>query len=313
MIELLPTIADAVPDPVKTSFFKAAGNLLGGLAAVPAAKLKQYAQSIEDTTSMRSQIAAAAAKAVADKASEDAVILQAATEAYLPTTVRKIKNRLEVTQKAAEHLQEAADQSGGASDPAPPEDDWMNAFMRFSEDASSAQLQDLFARILAGQVVRPGAFSLATLRAVSELDQSIADDFSILWARSVGDAIDNDEELKLGEQYSRLQRVAEAGLISGSSSGRYPPPFAPEIDGYSKWTPMHVGGVFLNVYYPDNYGHHWSHVSFTRVGMQIGGIIARPDYVGNMRKAGRRLLGKGVSRIELHMPGKVPELLTSDP
>src|SRR3546814_13011379 len=59
-----------------------------------------------------------------------------------------------------------------------PDDDWMNRFMRFAEDASSERLHELFARILAGEVVRPGSFGAATLRAVSELDQSIANDRS---------------------------------------------------------------------------------------------------------------------------------------
>src|SRR3546814_19471102 len=97
-----------------------------------------------------------------------------------------------------------------------PDDDWMNRFMRFAEDASSERLQELFARILAGEVVRPGSFGAATLRAVSELDQSIANDFSSAWARSVGDSVDYAPELHRGADFSRWKRQSEAGLIAPS-------------------------------------------------------------------------------------------------
>lgn len=79
----------------------------------------------------------------------------------------------------------------------------MNSFMRFAEDASSDRLRDLFGRILAGQIFRPGAFCLTTLRTLSELDQAIATDFQIAWSRSVGEAVDHSEEWHRGEGFAR--------------------------------------------------------------------------------------------------------------
>src|SRR5690606_35200779 len=102
----------------------------------------------------RSAVAAMLAKGVAEEALNDPIAMQAAAEIYLPTMVRKARNRVQVALLAAEHAAEAlADSEGGQA--APPEDDWMNSFMRFAEDASSEKLQDLFARILTGEVTRP--------------------------------------------------------------------------------------------------------------------------------------------------------------
>lgn len=172
---------------------------------------QKTAQAVEDTTAGRSEVAAILVKGVAENALQDAATMQAAAEIYLPTAVRKARNRVQIAQRAAEHA--GASGANGAQGKAPDED-WMNAFMRFAEDASSEQLQDLFGRILAGQVVRPGSFALATLRAVAELDQAIAQDFSLVWGKSVGDAIDHSGEFQRGDWFARWKRLAEAGLMA---------------------------------------------------------------------------------------------------
>jgi hypothetical protein len=216
-LSLITAAASAMPEPVKASFIKAISDLLGGLVSVPVAKLKQYTQAIEDTTAARSMVAGVLAKAALDEAGADPELLKVAAEIYLPTTVRKAKNRLSVAKSAAEHL---ATSAVGASEEkaAAPDSDWINSFMRFAEDASSDRLQDLFGRILAGQVLRPGAFGLATLRTLSELDQGIANDFTEAWSKSVGDAVDYSPDWRRGDGFLRWKRLNEAGLMAPATS-----------------------------------------------------------------------------------------------
>jgi hypothetical protein len=304
-LEIAAGLASGLPAPVKTSFLKAMSNLLGGLTAIPAAKLKQYAQGIEDTTAARSVIATSLANAALNDARSDPLLLQAATELYLPTDLRKAVNRLKVAQKAAIHIGEPTaepDQSDA------PEEDWMNAFARFAEDASSEKLQEQFARILADQVKRPGSFSLATLRVISELDQTIANDFSIAWSKSVGGAVDKGPEFDRGEEFARWKRLAEAGLMAPSSTAQYLPPFKPLMDGLAVWTPFSVEATYLLVYYQENCSANWGHIDFTRVGRQIGSILPRPDYEANMRAAGQRLPVPGVMRVDMHTPNGIKNL-----
>src|SRR3546814_8158914 len=92
-------------------------------------------------------------------------MVHAAPEVYLPVQVRRAANLVKIVHSAAEHVADTATEN---AQPAPPDDDWMNRFMRFAEDASSERLQELFARILAGEVVRPGSFGAATLRSWSD-------------------------------------------------------------------------------------------------------------------------------------------------
>lgn len=308
-VEIITDTLSSLPRPVKTSFFKAVGDLLGGLTAIPAAKLKQCAQAIEDTTAARSMAAAIMAKAAVDDASKDPVLLQAAAEIFLPTALRKAKNRLNVAQSAAEHLAEKA--AGGTFEEgaASPDDDWMNSFMRFAEDASSERLQDLFGRILAGQVLRPGAFGLGTLRVLSELDQAIANDFSQTWAKSVGEAVDYSPEWQRGDGFSRWKRLSEVGLLAPTSIVQFLPPFNPIFNGNALWSPMQADGTWLNVSFQEGSSARWEHIEFTRVGREIGSLLPRPDYEENMRQAANRLPRSGLVRIELYAPGKAAEVI----
>lgn len=305
-IAVIGEAAAHLPVPIKVGLFKAMGSLLGGLTAIPAAWLKRPAQAIDDTTAARSAVAAILAKGVADEALKDPVVMQAAAEIYLPTTIRKARNRVQVAQRAAEH---AAGEATDGAHAAAPDDDWMNTFMRFAEDASSEQLQDLFGRILAGQVVRPGSFALATLRAVAELDQSVAEDFNIVWSKSVGEAVDYSADLQRGDGFARWKRLAEAGLMAQSDTAQFLPPYNPVVNGNGLWTPFVAGGTFLVVHFPQHCGARWVHIDFTRVGRQIGSILAPPDYAANMREAGQKLAQQGVARVELHTAGRPTEVL----
>lgn len=299
-----------LPAPVTTSFLKAMGNLLGGLTAIPAAKLKQHAQGIEDTTAARSTVAAMVAKSIGERALTDPILAQAAAEIYLPTALRKAGNRIGVAQKTAEHI---ANKAGEHPDAAPPDQDWMNFYSRFAEDASSEALQDLFGRILAGQIVRPGSFSQATIRAVAELDQAIAADFSLVWAKSVGDAIDHDADFHLGGWFARWKRLAEAGLMGPSGEAQYLPPFSPVHDGNALWMPMEADGSWLLVHFPKGCGAKWQYIPFTRVGREIGSILPRPDYETNMRRIGHKIAQQGVARVELHSVNAPAELIFMQP
>jgi hypothetical protein len=185
----------------------------------------------------------------------------------------------------------------------------MNSFIRFAEDASSERMQDHFGRVLAGQVLRPGAFGLATLRAMSELDQTIANDFSYAWAKSVGDAVDFSPEWQLGATFSMWMRLSEAGLMAPTNSSRFLPPFNPIFNGIGLWAPMSADGTFLNVAFQQGATTHWAHIDFTRVGREIGSILPRPDYEENMRQAAKRLPKSGLTQIELNVPRKTAELI----
>ncbi|WP_320732598.1 DUF2806 domain-containing protein [Enterobacter roggenkampii] len=308
---LVTVVTDAVsgvPKELRKPFYKACADLLGGLVAVPAAKLEQFAQSIKDTTNGRSLAANALAKVVAQNACDDPDMVAIAAELYLPAGLRKVRNKIEVAKRAAAHLptifpDDSLDKA------LPPEDDWMNKFMRFSEDASSERLRDLFGRILAGQIKKPKSFSASTLRTLSELDQDIAEDFLFAWSLSVGESVDYDGVWQLGVGFERWKRLTEAGLMAATNTSRFLPPFKPLIEGASLWMPVSVDGISLLVHYIEDSQAKWNHIDFTRVGREIGSILDKPDYEKNIRAMGNRLPQKGLTKIYLCKEGLPQELI----
>jgi Protein of unknown function (DUF2806) len=58
--------------------------------------------------------------------------------------------------------------------PEKPDEDWIARFFSVAQDISSAQMQELWGRILAGEIQKPGTYSLATLDFVRNLRTSDA-------------------------------------------------------------------------------------------------------------------------------------------
>jgi hypothetical protein len=300
--------ASGLPDATRRGLFGALGWLVGELKAIPSALVRRPAQAIDDTTQARSMITSELARAVADKVANDPEVLRAAQEIYLPTNVRRAVNRLRVAEQAVRHSVEAETENGNVSSTTPNED-WMSAFTRFAEDASSERLQDLFGRILAGEVAHPTTYSLATLRAVAELDQATAQDFSLVWEKSVGRAVEYSPEFRRGEWFSRWKRLADAGLMASNNIVTYLPDFKPAVDGCSIWSPMSVDGTAMLVYFSQGCNAEWHNIEFTRVGRELGSILAPPNFERNIRKASQNLHVPGVVRIELISADKAPEVL----
>lgn len=89
---------------------------------------------------------------------------------------RKIGNRAEAIRIAVEELNENHPSADAGADI---DDDWLNLFVRLAEDKSSEELQGLFGRILAGEIRKPGSFSLRTIQFISTLSKEDAQDIPV--------------------------------------------------------------------------------------------------------------------------------------
>ncbi|MGE8046016.1 DUF2806 domain-containing protein [Pseudomonas monteilii] len=288
-------VAAAIPKPVRKSLFKAAADLIGEAVAIPTAKLRQFSQSIEIDTQGKLAMKAALIESAVNKIKDNNGLAIIAADEYMPTRMRKLRNKLGVLLEAEESLKETASDDS-SSTAAPPEEDWMNVFTRHAEDASSEHLRILFGKILAGKILRPERFGPATLRTLSELDQSLAKDFSEAWNLSVGNAVDCNDFWEIDPGYSIWKRLTEAGLMAASPSTRYLPEPLPTGP---IWCPAAAGKSALIVHFNIGSKTDWRHIDFTRVGQDLGSLLPEPDYTKNLRNMGERLNRHGVTRIEL--------------
>lgn len=91
---------------------------------------------------------------------------------------KKQANMESVVEKSAEELgdHEVPDEE--------PDHDWTARFFEYAQDISSDDMQTLWAKVLAGEVERPGATSLRTLSVLRNLDAATAHLFAQLCSRS---------------------------------------------------------------------------------------------------------------------------------
>jgi Protein of unknown function (DUF2806) len=115
---------------------------------------------------------------------------------------RKFKNKEAVARSAIEELR---NDPGAADASSEIEDDWLNLFARLAEDKSSEELQVLFGRILAGEIRRPGSFSLRTLQLMALISRQDATDIITFLSYVIGGGVVpfRDDESMPGGPFDR--------------------------------------------------------------------------------------------------------------
>ena len=128
--------------------------------------------------------------------------------------VRPFVNKYHVVQKTIKKLVT----TGAGEEPDDDQDvnpDWLNYFGGYAEKASTETARDLWAKILAGEIRRPGTFSLMTLRFLAEVDQEIATAFEEVGRLRFGGQyiLKPDRGTYQGEILDRYRLLEQAGLL----------------------------------------------------------------------------------------------------
>lgn len=216
--DLPAQIADAIvsiPKGLTPGVVKALDRLLGAAVDVPVAWLNQQKSKIDAQTESYRLVEASIAKAAALDAGMDPETTQRAVNTLVRKAYQKQVNRDAVAREMVEELKGSKEFSG--SSPSEPDDDWLNVFERYAEEASSERLQGLWGRVLAGEVRKPGRFSTRTLRFLSEFSQADA----LLFETYSKIAFETSIPLSLAKpenkaDQSDLFHLESSGLIQGA-------------------------------------------------------------------------------------------------
>jgi hypothetical protein len=138
---------------------------------VVTAKAEQRSQAIRDQTGAHTALTKEAVKVAAAQMKKDPELAERAVDHVMAGMIQKQENREAIAMKAIEHLREEPPEHPTSE---PPSEDWMNVFEAHAEKASSDRLQEHWAQILAGEIRKPGSFSLLTLQFMSVLDPKLA-------------------------------------------------------------------------------------------------------------------------------------------
>ncbi|MEJ5141318.1 DUF2806 domain-containing protein [Gluconobacter albidus] len=161
------------------------------------------------------------------------------------------------------------------------EDDWMNQFSRYAEDASSDHLQQIWGRVLAGEIQEPGSFSRHTLRFIAELDKKTAENCEIIRRYVVGNWFFHNKKWHTDELFLVSVDLRRLGIIEGGNVG------GPEH--ISEIRPDGSTGIFGETYGLIVQGDPGTKLTFpvfllTRLGQQVMSLLKIGDEAASLRE-----------------------------
>ena len=216
--QIAGALAD-IPKALMPSCIKALDRLVSAAIDIPVAWLGQKTARIDAQTNAFKLVEASIASAAASLAEADPSTVQRAAEVLVRKAYRKQVNREAVATAMLEDLSTNPQTSAIPEQPVIQiDEDWLNVFERYAEDASTERMQTLWGRVLAGEVRKPGRYSMRTLRFLSEFSQADALSFSEFSNFAFGDTAP-DKLVKPADQKDirGLIYMESAGLIQGAS------------------------------------------------------------------------------------------------
>lgn len=133
--------------------------------------------------------------------------------------VRQQRNLENVLQVTAIEMQSAETVSD-----TPVDDDWATRLFSIAKDVNSEEMQYLWGKILAGEIISPGSFSLRTLETVRNMNRKDAETFQKVLPLIVRNSgiyfisSDSDLDSQYGVSYYDVLVLDECGLMNSSGT-----------------------------------------------------------------------------------------------
>lgn len=184
----LAAAVGGVPAAFIPACVKALDRLIGAVIDIPVAWLEQKKVQIQSKTASLQAVEGAISNAVASKAANNDDITDAALESLLRKEYRRNSNVEAVSFAMLADLSSVSESEAEVNAESKIDDDWLNVFEKYAENASSERMRNLWGRVLSGEIRKPGRFSLRTLRFLSEFSQADALTFADFCQNSFGEA-----------------------------------------------------------------------------------------------------------------------------
>ena len=100
------------------------------------------------------------------------------------------------------------------------DEDWLNRFFNIVEDVSDEQLQSLWSRILAGEILQPHSYSLRLLEFLRNISKDELELILKIMPFITGDVIFNDDNVlsKYDINYGLILKLDEIGILNSSAT-----------------------------------------------------------------------------------------------
>ena len=263
---------------VKLRTLAAFDRFFGSLIDIPVSKLEAIAKRTRARDEQEIALIASETSAALNAIQKNEKLEAAVAENFLLKNTRRMTNKMKVAHKAISLIKDSEFSSEEISERIEMDDDWLNHLEEYVEKASSERMQNLWARVLAGEIRKPQSFSLTTLRFLSELDQKIATLFEITtknWMNWRGDGFIFKPEMEImrNETLLDLTFLEEVGLLQ-EVNGNLNITYNPGKDGF-----VYVyEGNFLLKFAPAKEKIEIPVIRITRIGREVMDILPPRDF-----------------------------------
>lgn len=261
------------------------------IAGGPGYEYYKKARERLDEVEGRSRISNIVADELGRQALLDPEFMGRAKARFLGEMAQKQENLEAVAAKAEAKVEDMPDAEKEDRDPS---DDWMNTFTREAELASSDELRERLASVLAGEARKPGTYSRSSVRLIAELEKDVLESFQRLLTHRVGDAIVREDEWNSGAWFASAVELEAEGFLTGSQGFTH----RKIIIGENGIGFMIGQKASLTIIGKPGAVHEVSILLLTRVGQEVASLLAPTNEFASITRAGSLLKGKdGIDQI----------------
>ena len=219
------TALPGIPAPVRRNFLKAIGQLSSAAIDIPVAFFEGIADERRAETAARIKLIDTSAEQIAQQMQTDPEYVRVAAQKFGHRVIREQVNLDLIGKRTAKELMDVSNtvdetETEGSGDSI--DDDWLNAFETEARLKSTEEMQAYFAKVLAGEIKKPGTYSTRTLKILGSLDRNVASlflrlcsmcisQFQDMRVPSLGGNAGNNSLRKYGLDFDALNLLNEHG------------------------------------------------------------------------------------------------------
>jgi hypothetical protein len=162
-----------IPAPIRRNALKAFSRLCSAAVEIPIAYFEGVAAEKRAEASARVKLIETNADQIARQMEVDPAYARVAVRKFGQRIIREQVNLDSVSDEAARQITESKSLQSNDGDKEV-DDDWLNQFEKEACQRSAPEMQRLFGRILAGEIIRPSSFSIRAVRILGQLDSGTA-------------------------------------------------------------------------------------------------------------------------------------------
>ena len=200
---------------------------------------------------------------------------------------QKVENVEEIVSKAKQQF--APDEQVSEE---PVEKDWMTRFLNIAEEVSDEDMQNIWARVLAGEIKKPKSYSLRTLEVLRNLSKEEAALIMRVSSYQVGlDLLSTDD---FGVNLTDQIALDDINIICGEELVRTYTPNKGKISFVLNKQAL------INIYVPTEVKIKLKGFKITKAGIEIMGLIQEHNYSVFYTDLSKDLKTKGATKVTIN-------------